>query len=79
MVTVRVMVMVRVRVMVMKLSFNITLAEMDDILRKSLAEMYSCEVEDITVSSYGKVRIRIDESGMIDSTEFLQSSKDAPL
>jgi len=79
MVTVRVMVMVRVRVMVMKLSFNITLAEMDDILRKSLAEMYSCEVEDVTISSYGNPRIRLWLNGMVEASEFRHDSTTAPL
>jgi len=63
----------------MKLSFNITLAEMADILRKSLAEMYSCEVEDITVSSYGKPRIIITEDGMMDVDKFRHDSTTAPL
>ena len=63
----------------MKLSFNISLAEMADILRKSLAEMYSCEVEDITVSSYGKARITIAEDGMVEAAPFKHNSTKAPL
>ena len=63
----------------MKLSFNITLAEMDDILRKSLAEMYSCEVEDVTISSYGKPRIRLWLNGMVEASEFRHDSTTAPL
>ena len=63
----------------MKLSFNISLAETADILRKSLAEMYSCEVEDITISSYGKPRITIAEDGMVSADEFHHDSTTAPL
>jgi len=65
----------------MKLSFNISLAEMADILRKSLAEMHSCEVEEVRISSYGKPRIIIQEDGMVDTCgpAVRHDSKTAPL
>lgn len=63
----------------MKLSFDITLAEMADILRKYLTERHSCEVLDVRITSYGKTRIVVQSDGIVEGTQFRHDSTSAPL